>query len=573
MRSLFFVSSAIMLSALAGYGCSSRDTESDVSEGAVTSAELAQARKVVALLSGPNGTCNRCHTAAKEDIRRWGTQMKTIEDTCLSPTLTLTPAQRVACLSDDPADPLSTFSAGKVGLYAAGARLDGLKSLFGTDAAGQGQYQMFVRSVAMPMGDAVAPLSDADFQTVRTWALAGMPALDEALLDPDLGPCRTKITPALKTYLSQAKSDGWDARHKDAATSMFGCAAGEVGGKCLTQFPDVTATWGAANVPQTLRALRDFNQRSNWQTRSSPDGRLVGFGYNNTAKIYDLSKTAADPGIKVNAQYDPVFFPSNDGFAFSGNAGIRVCKKSVLDAATTSISLSEVGCNHIRDDVYQTFGAALDGSVYWMSNGTHVNDDGANQATAPTALPGFDGNAKTVLTPMVSDGTKFVPGPVVNLGLPFEGDQQLSASSRLLVTRFGNKHGKSGYRFRKLSWTPTGEPASFTVATEDLGQICVRGTKPSSSFDERFVLTHQYADPAATPEIAANSSNLYLMDLLTGDVVRITNMPSQTYAFSAHFRADGWIYFAAKDHRGGASKETWVASDAALRRLEAVPTP
>ena len=62
-----------------------------------------------------------------------------------------------------------------------------------------------------------------------------------------------------------------------------------------------------------------------------------------------------------------------------------------------------------------------------------------------------------------------------------------------------------------------------------------------------------------------------MIDLLTGEVVRLTTMKDRQYAFAPHFRADGWIYFVVRDMNNTAN-ETLVASDAALRRLAATPT-
>lgn len=572
MRSLLFLSSALTLSAIAALGCSSRDIEPEGDEAPVSAADLALARRVVKLFSGAEARCNRCHTSSKEDVIRWGTAAKAVEDNCLAPSLNLSKEERIACLSDDPESTFQMFSAGKLGLYSTGVNLAGFRDLFDADGAGAGNHQLFARQTLMPRGS-VPALTENEFADLKKWVVAGMPALDEALQDPELGPCQTRITPALKEYLGQAKGDGWNARHIEASTTMFGCGEATDPLECLTEFPDVSEAWGAEGVPQTLRSIRSFNRRSNWQVRGSADGRYIGFGYNNSARIYDLTRGATDAGISVRANYDPVFFPSNDGFSYSGNAGIRVCKWNVLENATTQITLNETGCSFIQNNVYQTIGSAIDGSVYWMSTGTHVNDDGAWASNPPTGLPAFDGAAKTYLVPMVSDGVKYNPGERVTLDLPFEGDQQLSPSSRLLVTRFGNKVGKSGFRFRKLSWGPAVSGSGLSVNTEDLGQICVRGTKPASSFDERFVLTHQYVDPADTPDLPRGSANLILMDLLTGEATRITTMRAGQFAFSAHFRADGWIYFVVRDRNSSTTPETWVASDAALRRLAASPTP
>ena len=57
------------------------------------------------------------------------------------------------------------------------------------------------------------------------------------------------------------------------------------------------------------------------------------------------------------------------------------------------------------------------------------------------------------------------------------------------------------------------------------------------------------------------SSNLYLVDLTTGDSRRLTNMPAGQYALFPHFRSDGWIYFVVRTLE---NEEYFVATDAAL---------
>jgi hypothetical protein len=496
--------------------------------------------------------------------------MKTIEDTCLSPTLTMTDAERIACLKDD-----GSFNAAKLGLYAAGARTSQFTTLFGSDAASLADFQ---DSAGMPLGGENT-LTEAQFASVKKWVLAGMPALDLALSDPDLGPCQASITPALRTHMTTMNTDGWGARLADAATPMFGCGEGS-GEACLTTYPDITSTWSTPNANQTLRKLRDVPFRSHWWIRSSPDGKFTGFGLNNAAKLIDHSKSGATGIIDVKASYDPQFFPNNEGFSFagvgSGNGPIKVCKTSVMmnASSTTPITLNEPGCSTIISSVYQTVGAALDNHLYLMSTGTHVNDDAESSGSGPR--PGFDANATTLLTPMVNDGNKFVPQRNVSLSLPYEGDQALSASNSLLLTRFGGSKGHRGYHIRKLTVTESagtdGGATTYSASSDVIGTVCANGAKPAMSYDERFIVSHQYVDPQDNPDnLPLKSSNVVMIDLLTGEVIRLTNMNDRQYAFAPHFRADGWIYFVVRD-MNNSSNETLVASDAALRRLAATPT-
>lgn len=566
MRSFLLVTSFVSVAATLGlYGCSSAPETLGSDEAAATSAEINQARKAVALIAGAQAHCTQCHTAAKSDVLRWGQAMQRIEHDCLDPALTMTSQERISCMSEEP----DVFSANKLGLYAAGAGLSQFSTLFGSDTA---SYESFKQQVRMPASSTMTAFTETEFTSIKKWVLAGMPALDEALQDPDLGPCTTSLSPSLADHIAAMTATGWGARLAEAATPMYGCGTGS-GRDCLTSLPEITSRWNAAGEPQTLRELHQVPFRSHWWIRSSPDGRFVGFGLNNAAKVVDLNRPASSAPIDVRASYDPQFFPNNEGFSFAGAGGgngpIKVCKQSVLLNATNQITLNETGCSTIISSVYQTVGAALDSELYLMSTGTHVNDDA--EATGSGPRPGFDASATTILTPMVNDGVKFVPQPKITLSLPFEGDQALSPSNKLLVTRFGSKSGKRGFRIRRLNVTTTpgggGAAATYSASTEVMGTVCLNGAKPVVSYDERFVVTHQYVDPTEGTGLPEQSSNIVLADLKTGEVVRLTSMKDRQYAFAPHFRADGWIYFIVRDMNS--STETVVASDAALRRLAA----
>jgi hypothetical protein len=113
----------------------------------------------------------------------------------------------------------------------------------------------------------------------------------------------------------------------------------------------------------------------------------------------------------------------------------------------------------------------------------------------------------------------------------------------------------------------------------ELGEIaryCVQGGKPAISFDERFMVFHHYvgpndfadlgfssaSDPAFTDMLAKGTSNIVVVDRVTGARTRVTAMHAGQYALYPHFRSDGWIYFLVRDQNTG--REYAVASDAAL---------
>src|SRR5262245_60128463 len=88
--------------------------ESASSADNLTTEELALARTARGYIAASNARCTSCHTASREDITRWGTAMKAVEAACLSPSLSLTPLQRVECLRETPSDPESGATATKL---------------------------------------------------------------------------------------------------------------------------------------------------------------------------------------------------------------------------------------------------------------------------------------------------------------------------------------------------------------------------------------------------------------------------------------------------------------------------
>ena len=154
------------------------------------------------------------------------------------------------------------------------------------------------------------------------------------------------------------------------------------------------------------------------------------------------------------------------------------------------------------------------------------------------------------------------------MNLPNEGDMMMSPSSKIAATRFGDSQHSFGYKLRFLK--PNTSTSPLTVDTPMAATICMPGQKAGFSFDERFMVTHQYVDRRQPDQaqLPAGSSNIMLADLATGKIVRITTSKAGQFALYPHFRADGWLYFLVRDMR--ARTEYVVASDVA-RRIEATP--
>src|SRR5439155_23660408 len=103
------------------------------------------------------------------------------------------------------------------------------------------------------------------------------------------------------------------------------------------------------------------------------------------------------------------------------------------------------------------------------------------------------------------------------------------------VTRFGDGVAQAGYRVHLV------QPAGAGLTAPLGAEICMKGGKASVSFDERFVVTHQYVDPVEPDQagLPAGSSNIVLADLVTGTKTRLTQMKAGQFALYPHFRADG----------------------------------
>jgi hypothetical protein len=572
----FFVAYVIpSLATLSIVGCSAPAAEptGTVEEAAVVQGPRVLAREVANLLKGPEGACKQCHQVTRDKVRRWGEKMQAVQAACLDQP-GLTAQQRVDCLRTEPSSGTSPFAASKLGLYAAGAAQPQFANLFDQAYGAQGpaQHQAFVQRVSMPLGG--APLSAAQFAKIKAWVLRGMPNLDDAAFDDGVNPpqgCQETAPSAdLLAHLDKMKAEGWGARLAELATPMFGCgpSGGALG--CLTAQADVTAQFAeAAAGTQKVRQLHRQGLQSNYWIRSSADGRYVGFGLLQGANIIDLKRP--DVPIRVAANYDPYFFPSNDGFSFAGadaDQSIRACRQSLLadvgSLPAPTITLEEPKCARVVGAVYQSIGSALDGQRYFVTVGEHFDDDGGNDITGPTPAP-YDQNAKTRFLPMTNNGQSYQAGQGVDVTLPREGDAMLSPSSLLVGTRFAASGDKqAGFRVRFVK-AQTSASGALSVQTPLASELCFKGGKPTFSFDERFVAAHQYvgASDPTTASLPNESANIVLADLRTGKKTRLTKMAAGQYALYPHFRADGWLYFLVRDMN--ANVEYVLATDAALR--------
>jgi hypothetical protein len=517
------------------------------------------AHQVEALLDGPASACKNCHGITRSVVQTWGQAMLKVESDCIVKS-GLTPLQRVDCLRVDPTSGTSAFSAHKLGLYTTGAAQPQFAKLFTAaygPVEGPAQYATFRQKVAMPLGG--PPLTALDFARVKGWVLRDMPSIDEVFDEPPPDPqCDESSTPELLAHITKMKTQGWGARLADLSTPMFGCGAATNPLDCLGTLTDVTAGFGEPVTAQKIRQLMAQPLVSHY---------WVGFGLNSSARVVDLAKP--NPPIAIAASYDPFFFPSNDGFAFAGtlsDGSLRVCRQSLLaDVAgspSPSISLGESKCTALGQAVYQSIGSALDGLRYFVTVGSHENDDGGHEIDSP--LPAqFGNNSTTTFIPMENNGIAYNVGPSVNVKMPREGDAMLSPSSLLVAMRFARSNGQTGYRVRLVKAQGAGQ--NLTVQTPLAAEVCVAGSKAGFSFDERFMVTHQYVDHNDPDQanLPIGSSNIVLVDLKTGQKARLTKMAAGRFALFPHFRADGWLYFLVRDMN--ANTEYVLATDAALR--------
>jgi len=491
----------------------------------------------------------------------------------------------VNCMRLEPGNSASIYSPSKLGIYSAAAHLgwfqDTFKQAFPDGEGGNNadtwalDYGKFKNRVSMPKGNHPR-FTQGEFDIIAEWFARGLPRLT-TYIAPDSGPtsCTQSISPQVGTHVGQMATQGWGAVNRSAGMNMFGCGAATDPRQCLTSMPNATSKSYASGWTKTgtLRILREFNFNTFYWTRSSPDGRFVANGATGDGSV--ISDLQTDKDIRVDAAYDPGFFPDNRAWVFQGTPiGAGFCSMGLLTSNPDRIDFSESQCSSIGSvSLYQHLGQGLGGGDYFVINSQFTSDNPSGAVTHDPSA-GFAKTAELKLTPMIFDGTKYVGKPPVTSVAPFEGDSVLSPSTKLVVSRFGNESGQLGYVLRRVNATPNG--ASYDVTTTEVGRYCTQGAKPSVSFDERYMVTHHYVgasdfadlgfasanDPGFQAILSKGSANIIVVDLVTGARSRVTTMQAGQYALFPHFRSDGWFYFLVRDSNTG--KEYAVASDAAL---------
>jgi hypothetical protein len=542
------------------------------------------------LLGGPvalaDRNCNQCHGLTNGHLKKWLGYATAATTNCLTDfavTDSTKAQQMIACLRTDPADSSSQFTPIKLGFYATAADLPWFSYLFhlASPTTADATYADFQARVLMPRGSH-PKLTQDQFDIVAEWVARGLPLLDHYVPDVMSPDCTPSVTQDVLDHVTQMATTGWKAVNAGNGLDMLGCAGATSTRGCLTTYPDAATTtfgahWEDDFSGSKIRVLRTNHYASSFWTRSSADGRFVAHGGSRlptgSSTIIDLQ---TDLLIGTAGSFDPAFFPDNSGFVFQG--GGFVCDQRILTASPqpTYISFNEPQCAMASTiGLYEHVGRALGGGDYWAVDSEIATDDGGHGPTLSDQGAYFDTYASMDLTPLVFNGTTFQPKPKITLATPFEGDIVLSPSATWLISRVaGSGNTQNGYTLRQLVATPSG--TTYTVTIPAIGRYCVTGEKPNFSYDERWLVFHHYVDDTdavdlgftgpSDPGFAAyktqGASNIYLVDMKTGDKTRITRTKPGQYALYPHFRSDGWIYFMVRV--SGSNIEYVAASDAQL---------
>ncbi len=543
-----------------------------------TGTDLAQEALAVlgAPYVSPDGTeheksrrCAECHAISRNGLRDWLDATLTAAEAGIDSRQSLDamtqPEAKALVDFMRKGDENSVFAAAKIGVNAPGVQFPYFQKLFqkAYEGAWGIEYGKFLTRVSMPKGSH-APLSAREFAVLQKWFIDERLAnLDELL--PEIPPPATcaevvaeygldRPAPWLQTHINNMEFDGWGARNTEAGINMYGCTDSDP----LNCFSDVKFKqelgWAAADIPNlNVLMVRDLGFDTSFWMRTSADGRFVGNGgrggENFSATITDLITSV---NIGVSGSYDPGFFPNNQGFIMQGG-GAGLCGQSVLtnpEAIMGGIDFTEPGCSKAEGiNLYQHVAVNLDGGDYFVINGQFTSDSGSASNTDPRAP--FAEGAEMKFSPLVFDGSDWSQKPAVTVASPYEGDSVLSPSGQMVISRFAGPDGVAlGAMVRRVQATPSGDSYNINIDLP-LQFLCGGGAKQNISFDERYAVTHRYENDTA---------NLYVSDLLTGAITKVTNMPAGTKALFPHFRSDGWIYFLTTGGEGDRA----MATDAAL---------
>jgi hypothetical protein len=551
-----------------------------------------------AQVADADSNCNVCHSLSRAKLRNWQGYSDDSMADCLTNLEVTDPGEAVPmvdCLRDNPGDATSEFRAHRLGLYATGAQLPWFDYLFhlAHPVDGDAMYVDFVSTASMPRGGH-APYTQGEFDIIAEWVARGMPLLDTLVPEQSFGDCTPSITTAMTDHIEAMATQGWAAVNEAAGINMFGCAGAATVRDCLDTYPRAADTvygdtWETALPGSVLRVLRVNDYESDYWTRSSADGRFVAHGGSGGPSASDRSTfidLERDAEVYTTSLYDPGFFPDNSGWMIQGTSGMgsiaRVCSSSVLTAepppARIDFSGAVTGCSYINAiGLYEHAGRALNDGDYFTVAGQFESDDPGGPQSAHDPQADFS-TSVVRLVPLIFDGTTYQAKTSVQTDLTDTaemGDTAINPAATHLFSRVnGPNNGQSGFRVHAINASPSG--GTYTVDPEVVATYCVNGGKPGFSYDERFMTVHHFAtgadavelgfsganDPAFAPYLQQGVANIYLVDLLTGDKTRVTNMKPGQYALYPHFRSDGWMYFMVQTQ--GQAPEYIVASDAAL---------
>ncbi|MBX3203661.1 MAG: hypothetical protein KF764_01270 [Labilithrix sp.] len=584
--------------AVAVAACSVSD-DASTDESFQTEEELAtRALQVLGAqrIEGAQQQCNKCHDINRKSLRVWESQYKGALANLNDPNKT--PRKKLDAFRIDPGNNRTPYSPQRLGFLAAGIHLadlpeskqigDLFKRSYGA-TRGAEEYRKLRDAARMPISPEHDRLSRSEFSVVKTWIDKGLPKLDE-LLPESVRPtsCETRISPALEAHVRAMKTKGWAARNKDQQVPMFACTTTNDPTKCFDQKADdgkdvfaevetveYARTWKAAG--SKMRLLHEMAHSTSFWSRNSADGRFVSSGGGEDgAFVVDFAKQLETRGkehreIGVSASYDPSFMPDNSGLLIQGS-GTHFCTQDLFtNAATTSVSFNEPQCSSLNNvALYQSVGRRLadnELSDYFIVNNSFESDDGYGSDPEPS----FGEDQKIQIKVMVSLGTEggYTIGQQGEVDAPWEGDTMMSPSTQLVASRISGEDKQEGYSIRLIK-SSMGD-SGYTFQAENVGTFCVPGGKANFSFDERYIVTHHYltredfaSDAEYAPYKGSSAADIYVIDLLTGENIRVTRMAPGQLALFPHFRSDGWLYFIVRDRN--TDKELYVASDVVLGR-------
>ena len=506
--------------------------------------------------------CNACHAMSPFSIEDWGSVHNTAVNQC---NLDVDPdeiseekaLEIVNCMRAE-GNPDGVFDAARVGILNTGVNYDIFPKLFNKAYGQQGrrEFNRFRARIGMPQGNH-KKLELEEYATVKKWFERDLPKLHAVFTETGRPEeCEPHVNvEAMTAHVERMKFEGWHARNMEAGIRMFSCTDDDDPNSCFNSgFSDVTGRLGG-DVQDGFRLVEvvEFDFVTSFWTRSSADGRFVGNG-GGTAGGSTITDLQRMKDIRIDASFDPGFFPDNSGFIFQGGfAGI--CEQSLL-LNDNHVTFTEEGCIRAHGiDLYQHVARGTEGNKdYFIITGQHVNDPGSATNDPPAH---FGESARIGLTPVIHTGSTYRQGQEVNVPLPFEGDSVLSPSGQLMVSRLSGPDGSLGYTVREFKATPNGDNSYDIDVDRRLATVCQQGVKANFSFDERFVVTQHYNGDG--------TADIWLMDLLDVDEDgnaarhRITKMPAGEKALFPHFISNGWFYFL---HRNGNQRKL-VASNAA----------